>query len=243
MKKTGLKTIERVVLFAFFVFLAGLFFIFDIGQYLTLDYIKTSQIEYRAFYEDNTAWVIASYMAIYIAVAALSLPGAAALTIAGGALLGFVVGTVAISFASTIGATLACAASRFVFRDWVQMRFGDKLDTINQGVRNEGKFYLFTLRLIPIFPFFMINLLMGLTSMRLSSFYWVSQLGMLAGTMVYVNAGRELGQLDSLSGIFSPGLIISFALLGLFPITIKKLIRLYRKKHGLQSQPNGGKNG
>ena len=160
------------------------------------------------------------------------IPGAAVLTLAGGALFGFVVGTVVVSFASTIGATLACFVSRFLLREWVQKKFGDKLQSVNKGIEDEGAFYLFTMRLIPIFPFFVINLVMGLTRMPLRTFYWVSQVGMLPGTMVYINAGKELAKIDSLSGILSPSLLISFAILGLFPLTVKKLMKWYRTKKG-----------
>ena len=174
-------------------------------------------------------------MLIYILVTSLSLPGAAVMTLAGGAFFGLVVGTVVVSFASTIGATLACFVSRFILRDWIQSRFGEKLKTVNEGVEKEGAFYLFTVRLIPVFPFWLINLVMGLTSMKLVTFYWVSQLGMLAGTIVFVNAGKELAKIDSLSGILSPTLIMSFVLLGLFPIITKKAIAFYKSKKGLES--------
>ena len=237
------KTLGRAVLLIVLLGLVALYFAFDLGQYLTLQYVKASQETFHAYYTDNRALVIALFMLTYIAVAALSLPGAAALTIAGGALLGLLNGIIAVSFASSIGATIACAASRFVLRDWVQGRFGGRLAAINRGVEREGRFYLFTLRLIPVFPFFVINLLMGLTRIPLRSFYWVSQVGMLPGTIVYVNAGRELSKLEGLGGIFSPGIIISFALLGLFPITAKKLLGLYRKKRGLQANLEGDNNG
>lgn len=203
---------------------------FELGQYLTLDYLKASQEQFQALYQSNRFLVVAAYMGIYIAVTALSLPGAAVLTLAGGGLFGLVVGTVAVSFASTIGATLACMVSRFLLREWVQNKFGDRLTTINTGIEKEGPFYLFSLRLVPIFPFFVINLLMGLTRMRLFTYYWVSQIGMLAGTIVYVNAGKELAKIDSLSGIMSPGILTSFAILGLFPITVKKILGLYKAK-------------
>ncbi|MBR9980277.1 MAG: TVP38/TMEM64 family protein, partial [Desulfatitalea sp.] len=129
-------------------------------------------------------------------------------------------------------ATLACAVSRFLLRDWVQGKFGDKLAAINAGIEREGAFYLFSLRLVPIFPFFVINLVMGLTPIRLFTFFWVSQIGMLAGTVVFVNAGRQLAQIDSVSGILSPGVLVSFVVLGLFPITVKKLLALYKRKFG-----------
>lgn len=203
---------------------------FDLGQYLSLDYLKSSREKFQALYQSHRVLVIAAYMGIYIVVTALSLPGAAVMTLAGGGLFGLTVGTVAVSFASTIGATLACVVSRFLLREWVQNKFGDKLATINAGIEKEGAFYLFSLRLVPVFPFFVINLLMGLTRMRLFTFFWVSQIGMLAGTIVYVNAGKELAQIDSLAGILSPGVLISFAVLGLFPITVKKLLALYKRK-------------
>ncbi len=237
------KTIERAALLTLVLGFIAAFFVLDLRAHFTLEHLQARQESFGVFYAEHQALVIAGYMLLYIAMAALSLPGATALTIAGGALLGLVTGTVAVSFASTIGATLACAASRFVFRDWVQRRFtGGRLAAINRGVESEGSFYLFTLRLIPVFPFFMINLLMGLSRLPLRSFYWVSQLGMLPGTIVYVNAGRELAKLDSLGGIFSPGIIISFALIGLFPITSRKLLGLYRKKRGLDVHPEGGGN-
>jgi uncharacterized membrane protein YdjX (TVP38/TMEM64 family) len=169
-------------------------------------------------------------MAVYILVTSLSLPGAAIMTLAAGALFGLLIGTIVVSFASTIGATLACFISRFVLQDWVQGRFGNKLKEVNDGIAREGTFYLFTLRLIPVFPFWLINLIIGLTKMSLRTFYWVSQVGMLAGTMVYVNAGKELAKIDSLSGILSPGLIISFALLGLFPLIVRKVLSIYKIK-------------
>jgi uncharacterized membrane protein YdjX (TVP38/TMEM64 family) len=169
-------------------------------------------------------------MAIYILSAALSLPGAAVLTIAAGAFFGLLTGVVIVSFASTIGATLACIVSRFLLRDWVQEKFGDRITKVNEGIEKEGAFYLFTLRLIPIFPFWLINLAMGVTKMRLITYFWVSQIGMLAGTIVYVNAGKELAKIDSLKGILSPGLIVSFVLLGIFPIAVKKMIAFYKSK-------------
>ncbi len=205
---------------------------FELGQYFSLDYLKASQGKFHQLYESHRFAVIAAYMGIYIVVTALSLPGAAVMTLAGGGLFGLYVGTVIISFASTIGATLACLVSRFLLRDWVQSKFGDQLTAINAGVEAEGAFYLFSLRLVPVFPFFVINLLMGLTRMRLFTFYWVSQIGMLAGTVVYVNAGRQLAKIDSLSGILSPGVLISFAVLGLFPFTVKRLLTVYKHKVG-----------
>ena len=226
------KLLQRLLIVAAIVIAVILFKVLGLGQYLTLDYLKASQDKFSQLYGENRLTVIATYMAIYIVVTALSLPGAAVMTLAGGAMFGFWIGFVVVSFASTIGATLACFVARFLLRDWVQNRFGDKLSTINKGIEKEGAFYLFSLRLVPVFPFFVINLAMGLTTMKLLTFYWVSQIGMLPGTMVYVNAGKELGQIESLSGILSPGLILSFVILGVFPITVKKLLTFYKKKTG-----------
>ena len=224
------KTIKKIAVVAVIIVAIAIFKILDLGQYLTLSHIKASQAKFAALYADHQVAVITVYMLIYILVTALSLPGAAVMTLAGGGLFGFVVGTIVVSFASTIGATLACFVSRFLLRDWVQKKFGDKLKTINEGIEKEGTFYLFTLRLIPVFPFFVINLAMGLSSIPLFAFYWVSQVGMLPGTMVYINAGKELAKIESLSGIMSPSLILSFALLGIFPITVKKLMAFYKSK-------------
>jgi uncharacterized membrane protein YdjX (TVP38/TMEM64 family) len=207
-----------------------------LGQYLTLDYLQQSQERFARLYAARPLAVIASYLLIYIMVTALSLPGAVIMTLAGGALFGLVVGTVVISFASTIGATLACLVSRFLLRDWVQKKFGDRLAPINRGIEEEGGFYLFTMRLVPAFPFFLINLAMGMTRISLFQYYWVSQIGMLPGTMVYVNAGKELAKIDSVAAILSPGLLASFALLGLFPLIVKKIM-------GLVNRRKGGKNG
>jgi uncharacterized membrane protein YdjX (TVP38/TMEM64 family) len=210
--------------------LVGAFFAFDLQQYLTLDTLKSRQQAFAEVYAAHPIRTIAAYMGIYILVTALSLPGAVVLTLAGGALFGLGVGFVAISFASSIGATLAFLVSRFVLRDFVQNKFGDRLRVINEGVAKEGAFYLFSLRLVPIFPFFLINLAMGLTPMRTGVYYLVSQVGMIPGTLVYVNAGTQLGRLESLSGILSPGLLLSFALLGLFPLLSKRLLDAIRRR-------------
>ena len=226
------KLVQRLLIVAAIIAAVILFKILGLGQFLSLDYLKSSQDKFVQLYAGHRLTVIAVYMAVYIIVTALSLPGAAVMTLAGGAMFGFWIGVLIVSFASSIGATIACFVARFLLRDWVQNKFGEKLTTMNKGIENEGAFYLFSLRLVPIFPFFVINLAMGLTTMRLLTFYWVSQIGMLPGTMVYVNAGKELGQIESLSGILSPGLIISFVILGLFPITVKKLLYYYKKRTG-----------
>jgi uncharacterized membrane protein YdjX (TVP38/TMEM64 family) len=226
------RHMKKILILAALAALIASFVIFDLGRYLSLAYIKESQERFAALYAENRALVIGGYMVVYILVTSLSLPGAAVMTLLGGAVFGLLAGTIVVSFASTMGATAACLVARFALRDWVQGRFGGRLRTVNEGIEREGAFYLFTLRLIPAFPFWMINLVMGLTKMPLFTFYWVSQLGMLPGTVVYVNAGRELAKIESPSGILSPGLISSFVLLGLFPITVKKLMGLYRARRG-----------
>lgn len=220
---------KKLLILAGVLALIVTFKVLNLGQYLNLAYLKESQATFSNYYHEHQVLTIVSYMLIYITATALSLPGAVILTLAGGALFGLVTGTIIISFASTIGATLACIVSRYLLQGWVQDKFGDKLTKINQGMEEEGAFYLFTLRLVPIFPFFIINLVMGLTKIPIKTFYWVSQIGMLPATLVYVNAGRELAKIDSLSGILSPGLLFSFVLLGIFPLAAKKIINRVRK--------------
>jgi pyruvate/2-oxoglutarate dehydrogenase complex dihydrolipoamide dehydrogenase (E3) component/uncharacterized membrane protein YdjX (TVP38/TMEM64 family) len=200
------------------------FFAFDLGRFLSLEYLKSRQAEFAALYAERPLVVIGAYALAYIVVFALALPVGAVMTLAGGALFGLVVGTVVVSFASSIGALLAFLASRYVLRDSVQARFGTRLAEVDAGIARDGAFYLFTLRLIPAFPPAAINLLFGLTKMRSWTFYWVSQAGMLAGTVVYVLAGTQLARIDSLRGILSPGLIGAFVLLGLLPLAAKKVI-------------------
>ena len=226
------SNITKIAIVLILVSMVILFIVFDLDHFVTLSYIKASQEKFQALATEHPLIVITSYMTVYILITSLSLPGAVVLTLLGGALFGLWIGTLAVSFASTIGATLACFVSRFLLRDWVQKKLGDKILTVNKGVEREGAFYLFTLRLIPIFPFWAINLVMGLTRMPLRTFYWVSQVGMLAGTVVYVNAGKELAKIDSLSDILSPSLILSFILLGIVPITAKKVITLYKNRMG-----------
>jgi len=219
----------------FLLLLAALiagFFALGLQRYLTLDYLKAQQAAIAALYQAHPFAVAAAYLLVYVAVTALSLPGAALLTLFGGAVFGLWWGTLIVSFASSIGATLAFLSSRFLFRDAVQRKFGDKLRAVNAGVQREGAFYLFTLRLVPLFPFFVINLAMALTPMRTRTFYWVSQLGMLLGTIVYVNAGAQLAQIESARDIISPRLLISFALLGLFPLLAKKIVDFVRARRG-----------
>jgi pyruvate/2-oxoglutarate dehydrogenase complex dihydrolipoamide dehydrogenase (E3) component/uncharacterized membrane protein YdjX (TVP38/TMEM64 family) len=208
----------------------GAFFFFNLDQYLSLDYLKQSQARFDTLYASNPLQVALVYFLIYVAATALSLPGAAIITLAGGAIFGLLWGTVIVSFASSIGATLAFLVSRFVLRSSIEDKFGNRLAEINKGIQKDGAFYLFTLRLIPVVPFFVINLVMGLTKMKARTFYWVSQVGMFAGTLVYVNAGTQLGKLESLKGILSPGLIGSFVLLGLFPLMARKIVEAVNKR-------------
>ncbi len=216
MKKTKLLVLAGIVIavVAFFA-LGG-------HKYLSFENIKGQQAAIDGWYASNPLVTALGFFAIYVVVTSLSLPGAAIMTLAAGAVFGLGWGTLIVSFASSIGATLAFLASRFLLRDWVQQTVGQHLRAINEGVQREGAVYLFTLRLIPVVPFFIINLAMGLTPLPTWTFYWVSQAGMLAGTLVYVNAGTQLAQLQSLSGILSPGLIGAFVLLGLFPLIASK---------------------
>lgn len=216
--------IKKIALLLSLALAVGLFFAFDLGQYLNLQTLKAQQQNIESFRAANPGVAILGYFVIYVLVTALSLPGATLLTLAGGAVFGLGWGLLIISFASTIGATLAFLIARYLLRDWVSQRFGQRLRTIDDGIAREGAFYLFTLRLVPLFPFFLINLLLGLTAMKARTFYWVSQVGMLAGTVVYVNAGTQLGRIESLAGIVSPALLGSFALLGVFPLLARKFI-------------------
>src|SRR3990167_1888593 len=210
--------------------LLALFFGLDLSRFLSLAAIKSSQADLLAWREGQPLVAGLLFFAGYVAVAALSLPGAAVMTLAAGALFGLGWGTLIVSFASSIGATLAFLAARWLLGSWVQSRFGDRLAALNAGIAKEGGFYLFTLRLVPVLPFFVINLAMGVTTLRTWTFYWVSQLGMLAGTLVYVNAGTQLARIESLSGIVSPGVLGSLVLLGVFPLIAKKLIDLVQAR-------------
>lgn len=221
---------RKIVLMGVVVAAVAAFFALDLGRFLSLDYLKQSQSQFAALVQSRPLLVAGTYFAIYVAATALSLPGATIITLAGGAIFGLGWGLLIVSFASTIGATLAFLVARFVLRDSIEARFGNRLAEINRGVQKDGAFYLFTLRLIPLVPFFVINLVMGLTQMRAWTFYWVSQLGMLAGTAVFVNAGTQLAQIDSLRGILSPGLVGSFVLLGIFPLVARKVIEAVQKR-------------
>jgi uncharacterized membrane protein YdjX (TVP38/TMEM64 family) len=215
---------SKTQLIALFAVLNILFFAFDLHNVLTLDRLQFQQEAIRSYYATHPLLTILAYSLVYIAVTGLSLPGAALLTLVGGALFGLTWGTVIVSFASSIGATLAFLAARFLFRDSVERHFSEFIATVNDGIAKDGAYYLFSLRLVPLFPFFVINLVMGLTSIKTATFYWISQLGMLAGTILYVNAGTQLANIKSLSDIASPILVGSLVLLGVFPLIAKKLI-------------------
>lgn len=230
--KTG-----RILLVLVVATLITAFFLFDLGHYLTLEFFGSQRDAIEAYHDAHPWQTGLGYFVIYVVVTGLSLPGAAIMTLAGGAIFGLIWATVLVSFASTIGATVAFLVARYLLRDWVQARFGAKLKTVNAGIEKDGAFYLFTLRLVPIFPFFAINLLMGLTPMRTLTFFIVSQVGMLAGTIVYVNAGTQLARIESLGGILSPGLIASFTLLGVFPLLAKRLVDFIKARRVLRGYP------
>lgn len=215
---------KRLAVFVLMAALVAAFFWFDLGRFLTLGEIKARHEQLTALFAARPLLTVGAYAAVYLLVTALSLPGAALLTLLGGAMFGLGWGTLIVSFASSIGATLAFLASRFLFRDIVQRRFASGLAAVNRGIEREGAFYLFTLRLVPIFPFFLVNLVMGLTSIPVRTFYWVSQVGMLAGTLVYVNLGTQLARIDSLRGLLGPTLLASLALLGVFPLLAKRFV-------------------
>jgi pyruvate/2-oxoglutarate dehydrogenase complex dihydrolipoamide dehydrogenase (E3) component/uncharacterized membrane protein YdjX (TVP38/TMEM64 family) len=215
----------RIVVLVLVAALVAAFFVFDLRQHFTLDAFRQQRALIDAYFSAHPLATAAIYFAIYVAVTGLSVPGAAIMTLVGGAIFGLVWGTVLVSFASSIGATLAFLASRFLFRDAIQRKFGDKLAAINRGVEKEGAFYLFALRLVPAFPFFVINLVMGLTPMTARTFYWVSQLGMLAGTIVYVYAGTKLGEFE-----VSNGLVAALVLLGVFPLLAKKALEALKAR-------------
>jgi pyruvate/2-oxoglutarate dehydrogenase complex dihydrolipoamide dehydrogenase (E3) component/uncharacterized membrane protein YdjX (TVP38/TMEM64 family) len=222
--------LRQIVLLLLLVLAIGAFVALDLGRLLSFEQLKASQASFAQLHAEQPFTVAVVYFLVYVLATALSFPGATIITLAGGAVFGLWQGLLIVSFASTVGATLAFLASRFLLRDWVEARFGQRLADINAGVNREGGFYLFTLRLIPVVPFFLINLLMGLTRMKVWTYYWASQLGMLAGTAVYVNAGTQLAQLDSVKGILSPALLGSFVLLGIFPLIARRIVAAVQKR-------------
>jgi len=228
---------KKLLIFTVVAILVILFFVFGLNQYLTLDYFNQQKAGITEYHLNNPLPTALIYFAIYVLVTGLSLPGAALLTLVGGAIFGLWWGVLIVSFASTIGATIAFLVSRFLLQDWVQSTFAKHIKPINAGIEKEGALYLFTLRLVPVFPFFVINLVMGLTKIKTLTFFVVSQVGMLAGTFVYVNAGTQLGQLESLSGILSPGLLFSFVLLGIFPLLAKRIVAFFKARAVLKNYP------
>lgn len=208
------------------------YFAFDLGQYLSLENFKASQAEIVAAKDANPALYIAGFFLLYVAVTGLSIPGAAIMSLVAGALFGVVVGTLIVSFASTMGATLAFLSSRYLLRDWVQGKFGERLRAVDDGLEKDGAFYLFTLRLIPVFPFFVINLLMGLTRIKTGTFFGVSQIGMLPATIVFVNAGTQISRIESTAGLLSPTLIASFVALAFFPWAAKGIVAVVKRSRG-----------
>ena len=208
------------------------YFVFDLGQILSLENFKASQEDIVAAKDANPVLYISGFFLLYVAVTGLSIPGAAIMTLIAGALFGVLIGTIIVCFASTLGATLAFLSARFVLRDWVQGKFGERLRAIDEGLEKDGAFYLFMLRLIPVFPFFVINLLMGLTRIKTRTFFWVSQLGMLPATIVFVNAGTQISRIESTAGLLSPTLIASFVALALFPWAAKAIVALVTRSRG-----------
>jgi pyruvate/2-oxoglutarate dehydrogenase complex dihydrolipoamide dehydrogenase (E3) component/uncharacterized membrane protein YdjX (TVP38/TMEM64 family) len=227
----------RLALVAIIAILIVAFFALDLRTYFTLEFFKSQQAAIDTYVQSNPLQAGLAFFLIYVTVTGLSLPGAALMTLAGGAVFGLLWGTVIVSFASAIGATLAFLASRFLFRDTIQARFGNNLKAVNAGIEKDGALYLFTLRLVPAFPFFVINLVMGLTPIKTRTFYWVSQVGMLAGTLVYVNAGTQIAKIESLKGILSLELIISFTLLGIFPLIAKWIVNMVKARKVLARWP------
>jgi uncharacterized membrane protein YdjX (TVP38/TMEM64 family) len=225
------KKLVLGIIFVAVILLLG----YQFSDAFTLDNVKAQQQTLQSAINENLVVSALVFFILYVLITAFSVPGATVITLLGAALFGFWLSLLLVSFASTIGATLAFLSSRYLLQDWVQNKFGDKLATINRGIEDDGAFYLFSLRLIPVFPFFLINLLMGLTPIKTSRYYLTSQLGMLPGTMVYLNAGTQLSEIESLSGIASPTVLLSFVLLGLFPITAKWIMRKIKPKSAANS--------
>ena len=226
----------KIAFISLITFLIFVFFYFGLHQYADLDFLKTQQTYISEYNHTHPLYSALIFFITYIAVTGLSLPGAAIMTLAGGAVFGLLMGVLLVSFASTIGATLAFLISRFLLREALQKKFAERLHVINHGIEKDGAFYLFTLRLVPVFPFFIVNLVMGLTPIKTLTFFVVSQLGMLAGTIVYVYAGTQLAQINTLKDILSAELIFSFTLLGLFPLIAKKTIDFIQSRRQLESK-------
>ena len=224
---------KKIALLSIIFALLACFFLFDLHQYLGLDYLKARQHDIDAYYQEYPLRTALIFFSVYVLVASASLPGGSIMTIASGAIFGTVPGSLLVSFASTIGATIAFLIARYLFRDAIQLKFHEQLQPINRGIEKEGSLYLFSVRLVPAFPFFIINIVMALTPIRTTTFAWVSQLGMLIPTIIFVNAGTQLAQIESAGDILSPQLIFSFVLLGLFPLMAKKVMNAILGKPSL----------
>jgi uncharacterized membrane protein YdjX (TVP38/TMEM64 family) len=221
---------SRWLLAGLLVLAVAAFYLLDLQRYLAWDYLRAHREEMQAWVRQHPIQAVLAYMLVYTAVTALSLPAAAALSLLGGALFDFWVGVVAANLASTLGASLAFLSTRYLFRDFVQRRLGARLEPIQRGIDRDGAYYLFTMRLLPVLPFFLINAAMGLTRMRLGTFWWVSQLGMLPLCLVYINAGRQLGTLESPRDVLSPVVILSLVLPGVVPLLLRLGLRLWQKR-------------
>ncbi len=228
---------KKIFIIAAVAALIVIYLVFDLGQYLDLEYFRQQQERIMSYRDHFPLRAAAIFFVVYVLVTGLSLPGAAIATLIGGAIFGLLWGTVLVSFASVIGASCAFLVSRHILKDAIQNKYGDRLRTINEGISKDGALYLFTLRMVPLFPFFVINLVMGLTPMRLRTYFIVSQIGMLPGTLVYVNAGTQLAKIDSVASILSPTLIASFVLLGIFPLISKKIIDAVKSRKALAKYP------
>jgi len=226
----------KIIIAVIFVALVAAFFIFDLHEVFTLESLKEKREALSLFYQENTILMLLAFFVLYVIFAAFSLPAAGFLTFVAGAIFGLWVGVIVVSFASTIGATISFLLSRYLLHDAIQEKFGDRLEAVNKGIEKEGAFYVFGLRFMPFIPFFIINPLLGLTKLKVFTFYWASQLGMLAGTAVYVNFGTQIAEIDSLAGLFSLKLWVSFILLGTFPIIAKHIMNfLQRNKNTNES--------
>jgi uncharacterized membrane protein YdjX (TVP38/TMEM64 family) len=221
---------KKLALVIVFIILIALFFSFDIAQYLNLAYIKSQQSVIDNYYALNPVRTGLIFFISYILITGVSLPGAGILTLAAGAIFGVIWGSILVSFASVFGATMAFLIARYLFHDYVQDKFKKQLEPINRGIRKEGDLYLFTIRFVPIFPFFIINNLMALTPIKTLNFALVSQIGMLLPTIIFVNAGTQLAKIESPGDVLSLELIFSFALLGIFPLAAKKILVYVKKK-------------
>ena len=224
------KLISRLFIICLFIASIAIYSLSDLKNYFNLNSLKENQEFIMSFYEEDTIFFILLYCTAYILMVAFSVPGAAIMTLIGGLVFDTILGTIVVSFASTIGASINFLVSRYLFRDYLEKRLENKLKVINKGIEKDGILYLLSLRLVPIFPFFLINLAMGLTRVKLSSFFFISQIGMLPGTIIYVNAGSKLASLNSLSDVLSVSFILSVTALGLLPFLGKFIMTQIKKK-------------